>query len=128
MNISDSSILGRAEKYAAEIKEWSAELLAKTSEKEGWGFYKEVAGITLADNSTACMRGSGTVDCRPRRLQMALEDVENAPKYDDQCIKGKMIDQLCDNYDNDLGVVVGYMQVRIDPHPNTADLPRAGLV
>ena len=110
MNITDPSMYGRAERYAADIKEWSEELMKKTREKEGWSFHRELAGITLADSATGSMRGSGTVDCRPRRLQMALEDVANTPKYDDQCIKGKLIDQLCDNYESDLGVLVGYVQ------------------
>ena len=121
MDIKDPKILGRAERWASEIKEWSTELLTKTKSKADWSFVKEVAGITIADQSTACMRGCGSVECPPRRLQMALEDVENTPKYDDACIKGKLIEQLCDNYENDLGVVVGYVQVL--PFPQSIALP-----
>ena len=46
---------------------------------------------------------------------MALEDVENIPRYDDNCMKGSLVEQLCDNYEADLGVVVGYIQVCLPP-------------
>jgi len=110
MEIKDPKILGRAEKYAVQIKAWSSDLLKQCKSKDGWSFVKETGGVTLADSSTACMRGSGSVECPPRRLQMALEEVENTSKYDDACIEGKLVEQLCDNYENDLGVVVGYVQ------------------
>jgi len=38
--------------------------------------------------------------------------VENTPQYDDECIKGKLIEQLCDNYEGDVAVIVGYVQMR----------------
>ena len=130
MNVSDPKVLGHGARWVAEIREWSTELLQKAKSQEGWSFVKEAsrlhgslhhssrllchvqaAGVTMTQHSTSCMRGTCLVNCRARRLQMALEAVENTPQYDDECIKGKLIEQLCDNYEGDVAVIVGYVQV-----------------